>query len=519
MQKKNLKKIIIAAVVCVAVIVGICVVAFKPEEKLTVETVKASLDTISKTLDTSGSVSAEQIDNFVIPNGVKVLSLNFKEGDIVEKGDVIATFDISSLNEALNEKKTSYQKALNVYNEARITASQSASKISQMKKEIAELEAQIAKLQSADSSAGKTEQEPAGLKVSEKLVNRFVKTAKLFGVEYSYEEAESVLGQFLSTGSNNSDISSFIDNLGTLSGFGGSFDLGALNGMTGSSQLMSAEMSLVQLKAQLATLEFQSDSTYISTLKTISDKAQQSYIATQAQVDSMKNGWVAKNKGVIAQININEDGTPVNGSSSSEMDIGSILSAVTSGGDVTSLMSSFLGAKEQTAVKVLYYPFTIDITLSKYDVLDVALNQDVVVQSANGKEINGKVSYISPIAVSTSGLNIGSIMGGSTSATNVIPAKITVDDASSNLIVGIDVPVSIVTDTVNNAVVVPVEAICIDGEDVFVYVFEDGKAVKRDVELGISSDTHYQILSGVTVDDVLIKNTLGLEDGISVESK
>ena len=510
MQKKNLKKIIIAAVVCVAVIVGVCVVAFKPEEKLTVETVKASLDTISETLDTSGSVSADQIDNFIIPSGVKVLSLNFKEGDIVEKGDVIATFDISSLNEALNEKKTSYQKALNVYNEARITASQSASKISQMKKEIAELEAQIAKLQSADSSTGKTEQEPAGLKVSEKLVNRFVKTAKLFGVEYSYEEAESVLGQFLSTGSNNSDISSFIDNLGTLSGFGGSFDLGALNGMTGSSQLMSAEMSLVQLKAQLATLEFQSDSTYISTLKTISDKAQQSYIATQAQVDSMKNGWVAKNKGVIAQININEDGTPVNGSSSSEMDISSILSAVTSGGDVASLMSAFLGGQEQTAVKVIYYPFTIDITLSKYDVLDVALNQTVIIQSANGKEINGKVSYISPIAVSTSGLNIGSIMGGSTSATSVIPAKITVDDASANLIVGIDVPVSIITKTVENAVVVPVEAICIDGEDVFVYVFKDGKAVKRDVELGISS---------VTVDDVLIKNTLGLEDGISVESK
>lgn len=519
MQKKNIKKIIIAAVLCVAVVVGICIVAFKPEEKLAVETVKASVDAIYETLDTSGSVSAEQIDNFVIPSGVKVLSLNFKEGDIVEKGDVIATFDISSLKESLNEKKASYQKALNVYNEAKINASQSTSKIAQMKKEIAELEAQISKLQSSGNSTDKTEKTPSGVKVSDKLINRFIKTAKLFGVEYSYDEAESVLAKFLSSGSNNSDLSSFIDNLGTLSGFGGSFDLGALSGMTGSSQLMSAEMSLVQLKAQLATLEFQSDSTYISTLKTISDKAYQSYVATQAQVESMKNGWVAKNKGVIAQININEDGTFVSGSASSEIDISSILSEVTSGGDVTSLMSSFLGGKEQTAVKVLYYPFTIDITLSKYDVLDVALNQDVVVQSANGNKINGKVSYISPIAVSTSGLNIGSIMGGSSSATSVIPAKITVDDVTSNLIVGIDVPVSIVTETVKNAVVVPVEAICIDGEDVFVYVLEDDKAVKRDVELGISSDTHYQILSGVTVDDVLIKNTLGLADGISVESK
>jgi multidrug efflux pump subunit AcrA (membrane-fusion protein) len=519
MQKKNVKKIVIAAVLCVAVVVGICIVAFKPEEKLAVETAKASVDTIYETLDTSGSVSADKIDNFVLPSGVKVLSLNFKEGDIVEKGDVIATFDITSLNESLNDKEASYKKALSMYNETKANAAQSVSKIAQMKKEIAELEAQISQLQSADKKSNESEKASESVKVSDKLVNRFVKTAKLFGVEYSYDDAEAILIKMLSSGNSISDLSSFVDNLGTLSGFGGSFDLGALSGMSDSSELMSAEMSLVQLKAQLATLEFQSDSTYISTLKTISDKAYQSYLAAKAQVALMKDGWIAKNKGVIAQVNINEDGTSVSGAASSQMDMSAILSAVTSGGDVSSLMSSFFCGQEQTAVKVLYYPYTIDITLSKYDVLDVALNQDVVVQSANGKEINGKVSYISSVAVSSSGLNIGSIMGGNSSATSVIPAKITVDDATSNLIVGIDVPVSIVTETVENAVVVPVETICIDGEEVFVFVLEDGKAVKRDVELGISSDTHYQIISGVTVDDVLIKNTLGLEDGVSVESK
>lgn len=519
MQKKNLKKIIITAVLCVAVVVGICVVAFKPEEKLEVETVKASVDTIYETLDTSGSVSADQTENFILPSGVKVLSLNFKEGDIVEAGDVIATFDITSLNESLKEKEAAYKKALSLYNDAKSLASQSTGKIAQMKQEIAELEAQIAKLQSTENKTTSTQTATSGVSVSEKLVNRFVKTAKLFGVEYTYDEAEDILVNWLSSGSSLSDLSSFMDNLGTLSSFGGSFDLGALSGMSDSSELLSAEMSLVQLKTQLATMEFQTDSTYISALKTIADKAQQSYILAQSQLASMKNGWVAKNKGIISQVNIDENGTPTSGSADTQVDISTILSAVTSGGDMTSLMSSFLGGQEQTAVQVIYYPFVIDITLSKYDVLDVALNQDVVVQSASGNEINGKVSYISSVAVSTSGLNIGSIMGGSSSVTSVIPAKITVDDASSNLIVGIDVPVSIVTDTVENAIVVPVEAICIDGEDIFVYVLEDGKAVKRNVELGISSDTHYQILSGVSVDDTLIKNTLGIEDGVSVECK
>jgi cell division protein FtsI/penicillin-binding protein 2 len=103
-------------------------------------------------------------------------------------------------------------------------------------------------------------------------------------------------------------------------------------------------------------------------------------------------------------------------------------------------------------------------------------------------------------------------------ATEVSSALVSAIKERSDHFPGVDVQVSIITQTIDNAVVVPVEVICIDGEEVFVYVLEDGKAVKRDVELGISSDTHYQILSGITKDDILIKNTFGLEEGVSVES-
>ena len=110
-------------------------------------------------------------------------------------------------------------------------------------------------------------------------------------------------------------------------------------------------------------------------------------------------------------------------------------------------------------------------------------------------------------------------MGSGASATSVIPAQITIDGADKSVMIGVDVQVSIITDTIEDALVVPVEAICIDGEDVFVYVLEDGTAKKTNVELGISSDTHYQILSGLDLDDILIKNTLGLEDGVAVQTK
>ncbi len=521
MKKKKLskktKRIIISSVLVLAIVAGVCYVAFKPEEKLAVETAKASKQTISETLDTSGTISAASQDLFSLPHGVKVTTLNVKEGDIVEAGDIIATFDLTSLDEALNEKKKAYEKAESAYKTAQDTAKAAKTKISEVKEQIKELESEIARLTEKTQNTGSSSSTHNNPTVSDELVERFVGIAKLFAADYSEEEARKILSGILNSGSSDNDLLSFLDNLGTIAGSNGSFDLSAFNGMTQSSELMSAEMSLIQLKAQLATLELQSDETYISTFKTIADKAEESYLTARAQIEAMKKGWIASEKGIVTEVNITPEGTFKAGQSSSSIDITSILSAATSGLDITSLLSSFMG-QGQAAIKIMYYPLVADISLSKYDVLEVDVDQDVIIKPASGNELNGKVSYISAVATSSSGLNIGSIMGG-TSSSSVIPAQITLENVDESVIVGVDVQVSIITDTVENALVVPVEVICIDGEDIFVYVLEDGKAVKRNVELGISSDTHYQIISGVSEDDILIKNTFGLEEGASVETK
>ncbi len=521
MEKKKLskktKKIVVSIVLVVAIAAGVCFVAFKPEEKLKVETVKASVQTISETLDTSGTVASVSRDAFTLPSGVEIDQLNVKEGDEVKAGDIIATFDLTSLDEALKDKKNAYSKAEEAYRTAQQTAVQSKAKVSDVKKQIAELESEVERLKNkTEVNADKNKPSVNTSSVSDSMTERFIKVAKLFGADYSKEEAAEILSGFIGSGSSKNDVSSFLDNLGIIGSNNGSFDFSSLSGMTESSELMSAEMSLIQLKAQLATLELQSDESYVATFKSIADKTKESYLSAKTQIDSMRNGWVAKDKGIVAEVNISEKGTSGSNSANASVDISSVLTAVTSGADVTSMLSSFLG-QGQVAVKVLYYPLVADVSLSKYDVLDVSLNQEVIVKPASGNELKGKVSYISAVATSSNGLDIGAIMG-SGSASSVIPAQVTIENADQSVIVGVDVQVSIITDTVENAVVVPVEAICIDGEEVFVYVLEDGKAVKRNVELGISSDTHYQILSGVTKDDILIKNTFGLEEGVSVET-
>lgn len=525
-KKKNKKVIILCSILAVVVLSIVAYMIFKPEEKLAVSTVEVTKQTINETLDTTGTVSTASEKSFTLIDKVKVKTVNVKVGDTVKAGDVLATFDVSSLETALNEKENNYQKALAAYNKAKNESSSASKKITSTKKQISDLENQIEKLK-AKSSTSTTKPSSSGsstgVKVSDDLVKRFIKVAKLFGVEYDEATAKKVLTSLLSAGSSTSDISGLLDNLGTIAGGSGSFDMNAFAQMSGgSSALINAEMSLVQLKAQLATLELQSNDTYLSVYKTVYENAQSEYQKALTQTNEMKKGWVAEEKGLVSEVNITvgetvEVQTAVDGK---DIDISSIISSVSSGLDVSKMISAFFGS-EKVGIKVLNYPLVADISLSKYDVLDVSLNQEVSVKSANNEVHEGRVSYVGAVATSTgSSLDLNSIMSGGGSS-NTIPAQVTIEDGDKSFIVGTDVDISIITDTQENALVVPVEAIIIDGSDVYVYAYNQEKstAEKKKVTLGISNDTYYQVLSGVSEGDILIKNTSGLEDGAKVKLK
>lgn len=523
-KRKNKKIIILCSVLAVVVLTVVAYMIFKPEEKLAVSTVEVTKQTINETLDTTGTVSTASEQSFTLMNKVKVKTVNVKEGDVVKAGDVLATFDVSSLETALNEKENNYEKALAAYNKAKNSSSSASGKINSTKKQIAELEKKIETLKAKTSTTKPSStKNGSGVKVSDDLVKRFIKIAKRFGVEYDEETARKVLTSILSAGSSKSDISGLLDNLGKIAGGSGSFDMNAFAQMSGgSSALINAEMTLVQLKAQLATLELQTNDTYLSVYKTIYENAQSEYQKALNQTNEMKKGWIASEKGLVSEVNIKvgetvETQTVVDGKN---VDISSIISSVSSGIDVSKMISSFFGS-DKVGIKVLNYPLVADISLSKYDVLDVSVNQEVSVKSANNEIHEGRVSYVGAVATSMgSSLDLNSIMTGSGSS-NTIPAQVTIEDGDKSFIVGTDVDISIITDTQENALVVPVEAIIIDGSDVYVYAYNKDKstAVKKKVTLGISNDTYYQVLSGVSEGDVLIKNTSGLEDGAKVKLK
>ncbi len=94
---------------------------------------------------------------------------------------------------------------------------------------------------------------------------------------------------------------------------------------------------------------------------------------------------------------------------------------------------------------------------------------------------------------------------------------------------GMSARAEIYTESSEDALAVPVQSVLYDDEaedDVeqpYVFVIEDGIAVRRDVELGLSSDSHMEITSGVVLDEQVVSGPFRvlrfLKDGeaVSVE--
>ncbi len=113
----------------------------------------------------------------------------------------------------------------------------------------------------------------------------------------------------------------------------------------------------------------------------------------------------------------------------------------------------------------------------------------VSVDALEGSQFQGKVSRISPLVNAESGT-----------------FKVTVEMSPADLALkpGMFARISIVHDTRPNAILVPSEALVETEVGTSLFVVEDGKAVRREVELGYTWQNEIQILSGVETDESVV---------------
>ena len=150
-------------------------------------------------------------------------------------------------------------------------------------------------------------------------------------------------------------------------------------------------------------------------------------------------------------------------------------------------------------------PLVARIYLPEKDVLALGKGRQVRISLRADAEVAfaGRIRQISPVVDTATGT-----------------VKVTVEARSVPTAVrpGAFVRIDVVRDSVADAVLVPRQAVVRELQKAFVFVADDGVAVKREVTLGIEEDGYLEATSGVAAgEQVIVAGQGGLKDGSAVK--
>ncbi len=169
-------------------------------------------------------------------------------------------------------------------------------------------------------------------------------------------------------------------------------------------------------------------------------------------------------------------------------------SGITAGisGVVTELTLAEGGSTSPAAASIVIESLenpVITFSLGKYDINSVKVGQSVTIKIGN-TEYPGKVSHID--ATTT-------LEGTST----VVKAEVSFDTAPDNVVLGLETDLSILVAHKPQVLAVPIEALKTDRDGTYCLMIENGVSKKAYVELGSSSETHTEVISGLKEGDVV----------------
>lgn len=516
---KKIGTILISAIILLLVIYVIYS-NFKPKalpEYFVSEVYRGDIQT---TYETTGTVSSQGSEELTALNGVKVLSVNVSVGDRVKAGDVLATFDTSSLNKTLAEYRTAYNKAKEAYNASVSAINDSSVKKADIEKQIKALEKEIPALE-AEVEKAKAQSEGQAQFVSNYTAEQLAAlNQRLQQGGFTPEEIAQIIS---SMQSQNVDISA--DNL----------ENAVQNSYAVKQITLSQKQSrLEMLKAQLSFVGVGTDDTVSGIYKNVMEQKKADYDNYQAMINKLNDGWTASADGIVTEVNLvaGEVFAPAQ-KTSTTTDISSLLGFVSGGSQMSGILNDIMSAVSSNdsgsgvGIKIENSgSFIAEFSVGKYDILKLKVGQKVKVTSLDST-YEGEVIYVSATASESNGLDISSIAstftGGSSSSSSGALVKIKINNPDEKIIIGFDVDISIDTEKMENVLIIPIDAVVTEDGVNYVYTIDkDNKVTKVEVGLGAYSDEEYELKSGVEAGDRVVDNPKSnMADGnkISVKAK
>ncbi len=132
---------------------------------------------------------------------------------------------------------------------------------------------------------------------------------------------------------------------------------------------------------------------------------------------------------------------------------------------------------------------------------NIEKGNDAVI-TKNGEEISAKIT------------NVGTTID---QDTGLFKVEAVTDSGTDSLLNGTTVSVRTVTRQSKNAVTVPVDAVYFDEEQAYVLLSDGNRAVRKDIETGISDEKGIEVVSGLSKDDdVIVSWSSTLKDGAEI---
>lgn len=555
--KKSKKKIIIpiCIILVIAIVAGVIFGVSKANSGKEVSLYTIATDDIYESVSLTGEVSSGSVKEYKVGTVATVKEVFVKVGDKVKKGDVLATFNVESLDSQINSLRSSYNESLSSYNSAVSSQSAAKKKADAIKSQISETEKTIEKLQKKSATTAKRTTKKTTSKTTTKRETTKPSTTRRQPTMPSVSEsttapttaptsASSDIGSLAEAlaelNKNLSQITNDLHTLATLTEIitqtitdaieDGVFDSNVIadrvaaavsealkEGIIDAANLIvESDVAVDMIHAAVSAIDFEEVTSALINSNNVSLTAAQLQLASlEAQyaiykVQSDDTMLTAQKKAIDAT----KKALDTLEQQKKEMEEGWVASfdgTITEvdieAGAQTTLLSTGIKLENLNSMAVT-------VSLSEYDLHKVKVGMPVKVTTAYGS-YDGEVSAIAPTATGGSSGSIldsvGSMAGisGLSSLTGTgagVDCTVTIPETDENIIAGFDADVEIKTGEYLGVVAVPIEAIKLEKTGSYVYLYdeEEKTVTKTLIETGAVSDAIYQVKSGLKVGDRIV---------------
>ncbi|MEG1953922.1 MAG: HlyD family efflux transporter periplasmic adaptor subunit [Hydrogenoanaerobacterium sp.] len=452
-KKKSRKKLIIWSIV-ILLIVGY--IGFAMYQKANfVPIVKAdevSRQNIKSFLNTTTTITSSDSSSYFAPPNSKALKLNFKVGDRVKKGDVIATYDLTDIEKQIALAQISYSDA----------------KLAKDNAIIAKDNAEIAR---ANSELGLENTKIAGEDILKSDIDR-------------EKEIDNL----------SRDIQTYNNILRKIEAGGGPPD----NVSDGTYQ----RYVLIESKLTKAIQERDRLQSTV-TKESAKTKSKNDIANAENSLKNADNALKNANNAIISASNSMKSASINIASLQKYKDIGGIVADFD--GIITEMNLVEGGSCPSSAACIIQTTDGLKgkFNIGKYDLGTIKVGQPATL-TLGSLSYKGKVSKIGSAAVRTQNSS------GKGNSTPQVPAEIFIENPDSRLVIGLDFDVDIETSSKTNVISIPVEAILTDRNGDFCYKLTP--TAKKDIftyektyiQTGTASDTFMEVLSGVAEGDKVV---------------